>query len=72
MCVCVCGGGGGGGGELILLRGYHDGGCEGLEEAEPIEPGPLGPTASHSLRRMLCELFQVKTPSRTHLLILLG
>ena len=33
---------------------------EGLEKAEPIEPGPPGPTALHPLRRMRCELFQVK------------
>ena len=45
---------------------------ESLEEAEPIGPGPPGPTALHPLRRMLCGLFQVKTPSRTHLLVLLG
>ena len=41
---------------------------EGLEKAEPMNPGPPGPTASHPLRRMRCELFQVKLPSRTHLL----
>ena len=33
---------------------------EGLEKAEPMNPGPPGPTALHPLRRMRCELFQVK------------
>ena len=33
---------------------------EGLEKAEPMDPGPPGPTALHPLRRMRCELFQVK------------
>ena len=33
---------------------------EGLEKAEPMDPGPPGPTALHPLRRMQCELFQVK------------
>ena len=32
---------------------------EGLEKAEPIEPGPPGPTALHPLWRMRYELFQV-------------
>ena len=32
---------------------------EGLEKAEPMNPGPPGPTALHPLRRMRCELFQV-------------
>ena len=27
---------------------------------EPIEPGPPGPMALHPLRRMRCELFQMK------------
>ena len=31
-----------------------------------------GPTALHPLRRMRCELYQVKTPSSTHLLIFKG
>ena len=33
---------------------------KGLEKAEPIEPGPPGLTALHPLRRMRCEIFQVK------------
>ena len=33
---------------------------EGLEKAEPMDPGPPGPTALHPLRRMRCELFEVK------------
>ena len=33
---------------------------EGLEKAEPIEPGPPGLTALHPLQRMQCEVFQVK------------
>ena len=33
---------------------------KGLEKAEPIDPGPPGPTALHPLRTMRCELFQLK------------
>ena len=33
---------------------------EGQEKADPIEPGPPGPTALHPLRRIQCELFQEK------------
>ena len=35
---------------------------EGLEKAEPMNPGPPGPMALHPFRRMRCELFQVKRP----------
>ena len=38
-----------------------------LEKAEPIELCPPVLTALHPLRRMWCELFQVKTPSRVEL-----
>ena len=42
---------------------------EGLEKAEPMNPGPPGPTALHPLRRMRCELFQVKHLQEHTLLI---
>ena len=46
---------------LITLEGFTTMVAnEGLEKAEPIEPGPPGLTALHPLRRMRCELFQVK------------
>ena len=32
---------------------------EGLEKAEPMNPGPPGPTALHPLRRMRCELYRL-------------
>ena len=50
--------GGGGGGRGTTDEGFIDEGFivmvanEGLEKAEPIDPGPLG------LRRMQCELFR--------------
>ena len=65
------GGGGGGGGTAVILELTYLNlttfeefttmvANEDLEKAEPIDPGPPGPTALHPLRRMRCELFQVK------------
>ena len=46
--------------------------CRVANEVTGILTSIPGPTALHPLRKMRCELYQVKTPSRTHLLIFKG